>query len=62
MTFAETIYRFLFSLGPELKTIKWDLDRIRALMAEPGRIRRKRLRFIPHVAGTNWKGLGLRVH
>ena len=31
MTFAETV-RFLFSLGPELKTVKWDLERIRALM------------------------------
>jgi dihydrofolate synthase/folylpolyglutamate synthase len=53
MTFAETI-RFLFSLGPELKTIKWDLDRIRALMAELGNPQ-ERLRFI-HVAGTNGKG------
>ena len=35
MTFADTV-RFLFSLGPELKTVKWDLARIRALLAELG--------------------------
>jgi dihydrofolate synthase/folylpolyglutamate synthase len=53
MTFAETV-RFLFSLGPELRTVKWDLERIRALMRELGDPQ-ERLRFI-HVAGTNGKG------
>ncbi len=53
MTFAETV-RFLFSLGPELKAVKWDLERIRALMRELGDPQ-NRLRFI-HVAGTNGKG------
>jgi dihydrofolate synthase/folylpolyglutamate synthase len=53
MTFAETVH-FLFSLGPELKTVKWDLEKIRALMRELGDPQ-ERCRFI-HVAGTNGKG------
>ncbi|HKD06144.1 MAG TPA: DUF6027 family protein [Bryobacteraceae bacterium] len=53
MTFAETV-RFLFSLGPELKTVKWDLERIREMMRELGDPQ-ERLRFV-HVAGTNGKG------
>jgi len=53
MTFADTV-RFLFSLGPELKTIKWDLARVSALLAELGDPHR-RGRYI-HVAGTNGKG------
>jgi dihydrofolate synthase/folylpolyglutamate synthase len=53
MTYADSV-RFLFSLGPELKTVKWDLDRIRALLAELGNPQEKR-RFV-HVAGTNGKG------
>jgi dihydrofolate synthase/folylpolyglutamate synthase len=53
MTFAET-NRFLYSLGHELKAIKWDLERMRAVLAaldDP----QSRSRFI-HVAGTNGKG------
>jgi dihydrofolate synthase/folylpolyglutamate synthase len=53
MTFAETIH-FLFSLGPELKTVKWDLDRIEAMLTALGGPHR-RGRYI-HVAGTNGKG------
>ena len=53
MTYSDTV-RFLFSLGPELKTIKWDLDRIRTLLAELGNPH-ERCRYI-HVAGTNGKG------
>src|SRR5579863_7260881 len=53
MNFAETL-QFLYSLGPELKTVKWDLGRIGTLLAaldDPHRAGR----FI-HVAGTNGKG------
>jgi len=53
MTFAETL-RFLYSLGPELKTVKWDLARIETLLATLDSPH-KRGRFI-HVAGTNGKG------
>jgi dihydrofolate synthase/folylpolyglutamate synthase len=53
MTFADTV-RFLFSLGPELKTVKWDLARVRVLLAELGNPQAG-LRYI-HVAGTNGKG------
>jgi dihydrofolate synthase/folylpolyglutamate synthase len=53
MTFAETI-RFLYSLGHELKAVKWDLDRIRTVLAALGDPQ-SRSRFI-HVAGTNGKG------
>jgi dihydrofolate synthase / folylpolyglutamate synthase len=61
MNFADTA-RFLYSLGPELKTVKWDLARIDTLLAAldsphragggPGK---SAGRFI-HVAGTNGKG------
>jgi dihydrofolate synthase/folylpolyglutamate synthase len=53
MTFAETV-GFLFSLGHELKAIKWDLERIRALLTEMGDPQAN----YPcvHVAGTNGKG------
>jgi dihydrofolate synthase/folylpolyglutamate synthase len=57
MTFADTV-RFLYSLGPELKTVKWDLVRIGALLAEIGDPHLgfdKTPRYI-HVAGTNGKG------
>jgi dihydrofolate synthase / folylpolyglutamate synthase len=54
MTFADTV-RFLFSLGPELKAVKWDLARVSALLAELGDPQRQRLRYL-HVAGTNGKG------
>lgn len=54
MTFAETA-RFLLSLGPELKTVKWSLDRIELLLAALDNPHRAPIRFI-HVAGTNGKG------
>lgn len=54
MTFADTL-RFLYSLGPELKTVKWSLDRIELLLAELDNPHRAPIRFI-HVAGTNGKG------
>jgi len=58
MNFAETV-RFLYSLGPELKTVKWDLARIETLLAALDNPHRgaaySRTRFI-HVAGTNGKG------
>ncbi|HVW84493.1 MAG TPA: folylpolyglutamate synthase/dihydrofolate synthase family protein, partial [Bryobacteraceae bacterium] len=53
MTFADTV-GFLFSLGHELKTAKWDLARIVALLDELG-APQTNLRYI-HVAGTNGKG------
>lgn len=53
MTYDDTV-RFLFSLGPELKAVKWDLARIRALLAELGDPQ-ARCRYV-HVAGTNGKG------
>lgn len=51
--FAESV-RFLFSLGHELKVVKWDLERMRVLLAALGDPH-KQSRFI-HVAGTNGKG------
>src|SRR3954451_3875787 len=53
MTYADTV-RYLFTLGPELKTVKWDLERIRLLLDELGNPQ-DGLRYI-HVAGTNGKG------
>lgn len=53
MTFADTV-RFLFTLGPELKTVKWDLARIATLLAALDSPHREG-RFV-HVAGTNGKG------
>ncbi len=53
MTFSDTV-RFLFSLGPELKTVKWDLARVRALLEKLGNPQAEP-RCI-HVAGTNGKG------
>jgi dihydrofolate synthase/folylpolyglutamate synthase len=53
MTYAETL-SFLFSLGPELKTVKWDLARVETLLGALGNPQR-RGRYI-HVAGTNGKG------
>jgi len=53
MTYEDTL-RFLFSLGHELKAVKWDLERIRALLAELGNPQ-ERCRYV-HVAGTNGKG------
>lgn len=54
MTFADTA-RFLYSLGPELKTVKWSLDRIELLLAALDSPHKCGARFI-HVAGTNGKG------
>jgi dihydrofolate synthase/folylpolyglutamate synthase len=54
MTYADTV-RFLFSLGPELKAVKWDLARVSALLAELGDPQSQGLRYL-HVAGTNGKG------
>ena len=53
MTFAASL-DFLFSLGHELKAVKWDLDRIRALLTLLGDPQ-QRCRYL-HVAGTNGKG------
>lgn len=53
MTYADTL-RFLYSLGPELKTVKWDLARVESLLVELGSPHTAG-RFI-HVAGTNGKG------
>ena len=52
MTFPETV-RFSF-VSHELKAVKWDLDRIRALLRELGDPQ-DRCRYV-HVAGTNGKG------
>jgi dihydrofolate synthase/folylpolyglutamate synthase len=53
MIFADTV-RFLFSLGHELKVVKWDLERMRVLLGALGDPHRQG-RFV-HVAGTNGKG------
>jgi dihydrofolate synthase/folylpolyglutamate synthase len=53
MTFADTV-RFLYSLGHELRVVKWDLERMRVLLAALGNPHRQG-RFV-HVAGTNGKG------
>ena len=53
MTYAESV-RFLYSLGNELKAAKYDLVRIRVLLAALGDPQ-LRGRFV-HVAGTNGKG------
>jgi dihydrofolate synthase / folylpolyglutamate synthase len=53
MTFADTV-RFLFSLGHELKVVKWDLERMRVLLGALGNPHLEG-RFV-HVAGTNGKG------
>ncbi len=52
-TFADSL-SFLYSLGHELKSVKWDLARMRVLLAEIGSPHLAG-RFI-HVAGTNGKG------
>jgi dihydrofolate synthase/folylpolyglutamate synthase len=53
MNFADSL-RFLHSLGPELKVVKWDLERIETLLRALGNPHREGA-FI-HVAGTNGKG------
>src|ERR1700690_4041597 len=52
-TFDDSV-RFLFSLGHELKVVKWDLERMRILLGALGDPQRQG-RFV-HVAGTNGKG------
>ena len=54
MTFADTA-RFLFSLGPELKTVKWSLDRIGLLLSALGN---------PHrapTASSTWRARTVRA-
>ena len=53
MTYSDSV-RFLLSLGHELKVVKWDLERMRVLLAALGDPHREG-RFV-HVAGTNGKG------
>ncbi len=54
MSYPDSV-RYLYSLGNELKAgAKWNLDRMRAVLAELGNPERGQ-RFI-HVAGTNGKG------
>src|SRR5579872_2615141 len=53
MTYPDSV-RFLYSLGNEVKTAKYGLERITALLAALGNP--ERLRRIVHVAGTNGKG------
>jgi dihydrofolate synthase/folylpolyglutamate synthase len=53
MTYEESV-RFLYSLGNELKAAKYELTRIRTLLAALGNPHRQG-RYI-HVAGTNGKG------
>ena len=53
MTYEESV-RFLYSLGNELKAAKYELTRIRTLLAALGDPHLKG-RFV-HVAGTNGKG------
>ena len=53
MNYAESV-RFLYSLGNEIQTAKFDLDRITRLLEQLGNPHRTG-RFV-HVAGTNGKG------
>ena len=53
MTYPDSV-RFLYSLGNEVKTAKYGLERITALLAALGHP--ERLPRIVHVAGTNGKG------
>ena len=54
MRYDEAV-RFLYSLGNEIPTAKFDLDRINKVLAALGDPRRACGRFV-HVAGTNGKG------
>ncbi len=54
MKYADTV-RFLYSLGHELKVVKWDLERMRILLTALGEPHLRGTRFV-HVAGTNGKG------
>src|ERR1700719_2007377 len=53
MNYAESV-RFLYSLGNEIQTAKFDLERITRLLGALGNPHRTG-RFV-HVAGTNGKG------
>ena len=53
MNYPDSVH-FLYALGNEIKTAKFGLDRIRAVLDALGRPQ-ERLRFV-HVAGTNGKG------
>ena len=53
MTYPDSV-RFLYALGNEIKTAKFGLDRILAVVAELGQPHRL-CRYV-HVAGTNGKG------
>lgn len=53
MTYTDSV-RYLYSLGHELKVVKWDLERMRVLLAALGNPHTEG-RFV-HVAGTNGKG------
>ena len=53
MTYPDSV-RFLYSLGNEVKTAKYGLERITTLLAALGHP--ERLARIVHVAGTNGKG------
>jgi len=53
MNFPDSV-RFLYSLGNEVKTAKYGLERIRTVLDALGHP--ERLRRIVHVAGTNGKG------
>jgi len=53
MNYPDSV-RFLYSLGNEVKTAKYGLERIRTLLDALGNP--ERLRRIVHVAGTNGKG------
>src|SRR5580704_4598402 len=53
MTYPDSV-RFLYSLGNEVKTAKYGLERITTLLAALGHP--ERLPLIVHVAGTNGKG------
>src|ERR1700676_2194054 len=53
MNYAESV-RFLYSLGNEIQTAKFDLERITRLLEKLGNPHRTG-RFV-HVAGTNGKG------
>jgi len=53
MNYPDSV-RFLYSLGNEVKTAKYGLERIRTLLGALGNP--QRLRRMVHVAGTNGKG------
>ena len=53
MTYPDSV-RFLYALGNEIKTVKFGLERITAVLDELGNPHRA-CRFV-HVAGTNGKG------